>query len=331
MEFSQSQKPFFSLLQLDLCRFIKKRGYMGEFKNFVLNYRKHEMNKDETLVPSNTILDVIHKYVCADQWLYEVVQAKEGSYVIRICEEGIETMYCKVANNASFCEFAVSENDCFVFLRQHKVSNIVDFIFSGYVSESEYVILSRAVKKQTIHSMARVYDKLMLEIDQFVDKTTTEIIFNDTDYYQQLMYIKHNISSFPDAQLADSVLDYINGYIEKNDGAKVQYSYYFGDCRVENCAYYEGNVHWYDFQRGKFTYPSYMDKYHLICLFVDFDANILIKLLPTFEWYDTNCFAEFMIDFFGRFISKNNERAQKHREWFLDSYRRLWNKMILQG
>lgn len=329
MKNGQTKKPVFSLLRLDFCRFIRKKGYLRELKKSLLNLKKHEMIADEVLVPSNTILDVICKHVSSAQWSFDVVQAKEGSYVIRICEEGIETMYCKVANNASFCDFAVLENDCFNFLRQHNVSNIVDFLFSGYVSETEYVILSRAMRKHTIHSMMRVYDKLMLEIDQFMDKTMTDIMFNDSDYYEQLIYIKDNIYRLPDEKLADSVLDYINCYLEKYDGLRVKYSYYFGDCRVENCAYYKGEVHWYDFQRGKFTYPSHMDKYHLICLFVDMDANILIKLLPTFDWYDANCFAEFLVDFFGRFISRNDERAQKHREWFLDSFRRLWYEMIV--
>jgi len=327
-------KPYASLILLDVKRLIKKRFFLPMMKSklkYYVQYRKRagKSRDNEEVALSKELKSVISNYVKDSNWKYEVVQYKEGSYVIRIIEKGVVTMYCKVACNKSFCEFAIREKECYDYLRTSVSNELVDFIYADYISEQEFVIISKALKRKSLFLLSNLYAKLMREIDEFAKGTSQKVLFEESDYYKQLQFISQNIATFPDKKLAESVQTYINEYRLKHEGKQVQYSYYYGDCRVENMAYYKGKVTWYDFQRGMISYPPYLDKYHLICLYVNLDSETLQKVLPSFDWYNKENFAEFLVDFFGRFLTANEERANKHLEWFLESFRTLWYSMVI--
>ena len=181
---------------------------------------------------------------------------------IQIAEKGNILGYCKISDKAEIWEMFQHEKQILDYLHKKEVIGIPRCLFCGQVSENKYAFIQTTKKSISSKMFCELKDVHIQFVTEMITKTKQVCTFEDTDYYERLIWIENNVEILSRKNLETRGIEKIIHVIKKYFNDVKEYSVYHGDFTPWNVIVESNELFAFDFEYAKKTYPCGLDLFH---------------------------------------------------------------------
>ncbi len=169
--------------------------------------------------------------------------------------------YCKIGNTDRVCYLFQHEEYILNELERLGVVNVPRCKGIFALEEHEKIFLQttmKCVNAKVIHEFGKLHETFLKDL---FNKTKEQILFEKSDFYESLKYIKNNVDKLnPDYQ--ESVLKTVNRQIEEYKGKKMVWGVSHRDFTPWNTCVVNKSLFVFDFEYAHRYAPEVIDKWH---------------------------------------------------------------------
>lgn len=171
--------------------------------------------------------------------------------------------YCKTSNNSAVEALFDKEKQLLDWLAESGVKHIPTCLFNNSVDGFDQRVFIMSTEKNdhsaVVHEWTVLHDAF---IQNLVNCTSVECLFEESDYFQLLVGLKNRIGDLPDGVDTNLVSRVIADVIDKFEGKKLNMVAMHGDFTPWNMFRQDDHLFVFDWEYALRTSPLNLDRYH---------------------------------------------------------------------
>lgn len=234
--------------------------------------------------------------------------------------------YCKFTDNPDIAQLFFHEERQLNRLRLSGITNIPHPLFCGQQSNNIWVFIQDTTKtthSKTFHSWTPAHESF---INDLYHNTKQHILFEETDFYKQLLLLMKQLSWLPDKLTKQIVTTTYKQLTNKWSGRDVSFSTYHADFTPWNVFFEKNNLFVFDWEYSGQTYPPFLDKYHFLTQTAIFKHHWGTKEIiqhivnnPKLQ-IDTDSYKAYLLDIISRYTIREQGKifgdvAHSMKQW----------------
>lgn len=210
--------------------------------------------------------------------------SKHQKCTIQISRGNEIIAYCKVTCNEEIGKLFLKEEEILDYLKTVQIESVPSCLFAGRYEEGYYAFIQTTVKTCNSRVSHAIGDREISFLRNLVTKTSIDIEYEETDFYQDILWLKNNMELLEDNRLKTDCLKKILGELMQNRNGTVRYCISHGDFTPWNCFVEDDKLFAFDFEYAKRTYPPYIDLFHYYTQSAIFERHFNAEMiLNTYE------------------------------------------------
>lgn len=181
--------------------------------------------------------------------------------------------YVKFSNNHEISHMFQREKETLDYLEKKGVKCVPQCLYYREWINGITLFVQNTTKTRyssTAHYWGIRETKFIKELHK---KTKLQMLFENTDYYQDLQFLSENINSLQGLDIK-SVVNGISNILNVYANKEVTFSLYHADFTPWNIYIEKGFLHAFDFEYAKHSYPPYLDYFHFFTQTAIFEKHL---------------------------------------------------------
>lgn len=172
--------------------------------------------------------------------------------------------YCKIGYSDRTKRLFKHEKEILDFLEQKHLKNVPRCLCSKKIEHANIFVQDtlKELKSTIMSSYNDVHSRFLNELYK---KTYCEVLFEDTDFYKELLFLKDNINDIKKIDQRCRVNHFLEDFICQYKGKFVNWGLVHRDFTPWNTCCVNGDLYVFDFEYALFNAPSCIDKCHFLC------------------------------------------------------------------
>lgn len=215
--------------------------------------------------------------------------------------------YCKITENKEIALLFDREAEMLNRLHDNGMTGIPRCMFQGEWEEGVYLFVQSTTKTNSSkmqHRWTRLHEDFLERLKQ---ASKTQLIFEQSDYYQTLCHLKEHIDWLPGQQAQAIVTKAIHEVMEAYRDKPCVFMAYHADFTPWNMFTERGKMFVFDWEYAQNSYPLMLDHYHFFTQVAIFERHWGAKDIADYmskeagKWINTKDYRLYLLDIISRF------------------------------
>lgn len=224
--------------------------------------------------------------------------------------------YCKVGSTERIKELFQHEAKVLRCLESNRVAHVPECLAIEQIDEKNWVFIQSTEKKLS----SRTEHKFKKEHEQFLynlwGSTKRKILFEDTDYYQSLIFLKEHVCLLPQGKL-ELVEKAVGEILNRYQGKTVDWGVCHRDFTPWNTCIVDNELFVFDFEYALENAPAGLDRCHYFVQTKVFEEKcdaqqIIREIIKKFP--DREIFKEYLLDIISLYLRRGEIEDIKFAE-----------------
>ncbi len=238
--------------------------------------------------------------------------------------------YCKVTDNVEVYNLFKHEESVLKYLVDCGIKDVPSVLFCDKISNDCFAFVQSTVKTPTSrveHKWTGLQQDFIVSFDK---NTRKDILFEESDFYKDIMELRSHLSWLPTTINADVVRSTIDGVVNRFSGKVVSFSASHGDFTPWNMFVERGSLFVFDWEYAKFTCPPLLDRYHFFSQSAFFEKHWQPRQVveyansPQGKWIDKEQYMLYLLHILSRYTMRSNGSIPENEIQLFE----FWNALL---
>lgn len=214
-------------------------------------------------VVAENVDELKEKNVYLAAYMGDTSSVQNNKSTLQIYNDEKIICYVKVTETDSVSETFTKEIQVLKYLEEKGIENIPKVLCDKHVGKMH--IFAQSTEKTFNENVKLNFDEKHLNfVDEIVKKTAKVCKVEDTDLYNEILFLKENLYKNISDEYSDIIKRAIEIIEKESDDGGIKCSFSHGDFTPWNIYYRDNQMQAFDFEYSSYNMPAYIDIYHYL-------------------------------------------------------------------